>query len=58
MHAVCTRIDMSGAGGYMDDIMDSEDGSSSRILDFALRGYVDNHSLKDCGMRCSVWYLN
>ncbi|KIM79419.1 hypothetical protein PILCRDRAFT_823348 [Piloderma croceum F 1598] len=47
MHAACCRVaHMSGAAGYLDDIMDdldegrtkvlSEDGSSSRILDFAL----------------------
>lgn len=47
MHATCCRVaHMSGAVGYLDDIMDdldegrskvlSEDGSGGRILDFAL----------------------
>jgi hypothetical protein len=45
MHAACCRVaHMSGAAGYMDDIMDgldqglvlAEDGSGGEILDFAL----------------------
>ena len=47
MHAVCCRVaHMSGAAGYVDDILDdldegetrvlSEDGLSAELLDFAL----------------------
>lgn len=49
MHAVCCRVaHMSGAAGYMDDIIDdldkgqtkvlSEDGSGNTMLEFALLG--------------------
>jgi len=52
MHAACCRVaHMSGAAGYLDDILDdldegktrvlSEDGSSGKLLDFSLLTSMD-----------------